>query len=325
MSMEIKIGEVTLKDRLVLAPMAGITNMAFRLIAKQFGAALVHTEMISAKGLCYKQEKTYQYMRHHPEEKPISMQIFGSDPKLMADAAQILIEHGADIVDINMGCPVKKVVKTGAGAALLKDLKKAEQIIKAVRKVCTVPLTIKIRAGWSPESPVYMDLIKIAKENGVDAVTIHARYATESFSQKADWDIIKSAKEDSDMIIIGNGDVFCYKDALSMLKYTGCDLVMIARGSIGNPWIFNKRDNPPPLSERKEIMLRHLSLVKELLGVERALKYIRGVFIWYSKGLPFSSYFRERVTRIEDEKELLLLLDHYFMMLKERGYESKGG
>ncbi len=318
----VRIGNIRLKNRLVLAPMAGITNMAFRIIAKEFGAALVHTEMISAKGLFYKQKHTYDYLRHTPQERPISFQIFGSEPNIMADAAKIAIEHGADIVDINMGCPVKKVVKTGAGAALLKDLKRAEEIIRAVRKVCTVPLTIKIRAGWSQEKPVYLDILKIAEENGVDAVTIHARFASQGFSGRVDWEIIRKAKERSNLIIIGNGDLFSYEDAKRMIDETGCDLVMIARGAIGNPWIFN--GEIPSLEERKRVMLRHFSLIKELIGERRAIKYIRGVFIWYSKGLPLSRYFRERVSRVESEEELISLLKSYFSMLEEKGYEDKG-
>ena len=311
----VKIGNIMLENKLVLAPMAGVTNMAFRIIAKEFGAALVHTEMISAKGLFYKQRHTYDYLRHTPQEKPISFQIFGSEPDIMAEAAKIVIEHGADIVDINMGCPVKKVVKTGAGAALLKDLKRAEKIIKAVRKACTVPLTIKIRAGWSQERPVFLDLLKIAEDCGVDAVTIHARFANQGFSGRADWEIIRIAKERSNLIIIGNGDVFSYEDAISMIRDTCCDLVMIARGAMGNPWIF--KGEVPSLEERKRVMLKHFSLIKELIGEKRAIKYIRGVFIWYSKGLPMSRYFRERVSRVEDEEELISLLESYFSMLRE--------
>ncbi len=322
-SSKIKIGNVLLNSRLVLAPMAGITNMAFRLIAKEFGAALVHTEMISAKGLCYKQKRTYEYLAHSKDEKPISMQIFGAEPEIMSDAAQILVEHGADIVDINMGCPVKKVVKTGAGAALLKDLKKAEEIIKAVRKVCSVPITIKIRAGWAPEKPVFLELMKIAEENGVAAVTIHARYATQGYSVKADWNIIKKAKENTNIILIGNGDVFDFEDAKRMRESTGCDIVMIARGAIGNPWIF--KDKVPTLLERKRIMLKHLAAIKSLMRGKKSLGYMKGVLIWYSKNLPYSSIFRENVGRAKDEKELFSLLDSYFSMLREKIYGNKSG
>ncbi len=322
-SSKIKIGNVILKSRLVLAPMAGITNMAFRLIAKEFGAALVHTEMISAKGLCYGQKRTYEYLVHRKEEKPISMQIFGSEPEIMSDAAQILVEHGADIIDINMGCPVKKVTKTGAGASLLKDLKKAEKVIKAVRKACSVPLTVKIRAGWSPEKPVFLELLKIAEENGVNAVTIHARYAIQGYDVKADWNIIKKAKENSDVIIIGNGDVFSFEDAKRMFRDTGCDIVMIARGAIGNPWIF--KNQTPTLSERKTVILRHLSIVRELMRKKQALGPLKAILIWYSKGLPYSSTFREKVGSAKSEEELICLLNSYFSLLKERTDGNKSG
>ena len=321
-SSKVKIGNVLLDNRVVLAPMAGITNTAFRLIAKEFGAGLVHTEMISAKGLCYKQKRTYEYLIHSKEEKPISMQIFGSEPEVMSDAAQILVEHGADIVDINMGCPVKKVVKTGAGAALLKDLKKAEKIIKAVRKVCSVPLTIKIRAGWTPEKPVFLELLRIAEENGVDAVTIHARYATQGYSVKADWNIIRKAKENTkdNVVIIGNGDIFSFEDAKKMQNDTNCDAVMIARGAIGNPWIF--KDEIPTLSERKRIILKHLAIEKRYIK-KKALGHIKAILIWYSKSLPYSSLFRQKVGKAKSEEELISLLNSYFSLLTERAYGNK--
>lgn len=326
MSRKIKIGNLTLKNRFILAPMAGITNSPFRLIAKRFGAALVTTEMISAKGLCLNQKRTLEYLKHSPEEDPLSVQIFGSEPEIMADAAQIVIESGAKIVDINMGCPVKKVIKIGAGGALLRDLKKAERVINAIRKVCNVPLTLKIRAGWSPEKCIVLEVAKMARDCGVDAITIHPRFVTQGFSGKANWSIIAKVKDKIDMTIIGNGDVFTANDALRMIKETGCDGVMIARGAIGNPWIFReilalqdgKIVNPPDLSERKKVMLEHFSLIKDLIGEEKAIKYIKGVFIWYSKGLPYSSYFRERIAKINNENELMSLLDKYFSILEEK-------
>ena len=331
MSSKIKIGDLILENRFFLAPMAGITNMPFRLIVKRFGASLVTTEMISAKGLCYNQKRTHEYLAHTPEEKPISIQIFGSEPDVMAEAARIAIEAGADMIDINMGCPAKKVVKTGAGGALLKDLKKAEQIIKAVRKVCSIPLTTKIRAGWSPETPVFMEIARIAQDSGVDGITIHPRFVTQGFSGKADWSIIAKIKEKIDIPVIGNGDVFTARDAMHMIKETGCDAVMIARGAIGNPWIFKdvlalergELSSPPAFFERKSIMLEHYSLIKNFIGENRSLRYIRGIFIWYTKGFPYSGSFREKVTKINTEEELMALLNNYFSRLEGEG-EGKG-
>jgi len=325
MSRKIKIGNIMLENDLILAPMAGITNLPFRLIAKKFGAGLVTTEMISAEGLCQNQKKTYEYLRHTPEEGLLCAQIFGSEPEVVANAAQIAIESGASIIDINMGCPVKKVVKTGAGGALLKNLKQAERIMKTVKKTCNVPITIKIRAGWSSNIKTALEISRIAKECGIDAITIHPRFVTQGFSGKANWSIISEIKEKLDITVIGNGDIFDAEDAINMIKKTGCDAVMIARGAIGNPWIFRdildlKKGNipkTPSLSERKEIMLKHFYLIKEFIGEKRAIRYIRGIFIWYSKNLPYSSYFRDKVTKIRNEDELMMLLNKYFLYLKK--------
>ncbi len=327
----IRIGDLTLENRFILAPMSGITNMPFRLIVKGFGASLVTTEMISAKGLCYRQKRTYEYLIHMPEESPISMQIFGSEPEIMADAAQIAIKEGADIIDINMGCPAKKVLKTGAGGYLLKDLKRAEQIIKAVRRVCDVPLTIKIRSGWSSGEPVALNIAKMAQDCGVDAITIHPRSVAQGFSGRADWSMIAKIKEKSNLTIIGSGDIFSARDAMDMIKRTGCDAVMIARGAMGNPWIFrdvmaleNGEDiSPISLFERKKVMQEHYCLIKNFIGEKRALRYIRGVFVRYAKGLPYSSHFREQVISIKGEDELMVLLNNYFFMLEEMS-EGKG-
>jgi len=214
----LQIGPLKLSGSLIMAPMAGYTNLPFRLMVKKLGAGLVTTEMISAMGLVMGQKKTLSYLRSHPSEKPLAVQIFGSRPEVMARAAQIAAEAGADLVDINMGCPVKKVVKTGAGAALLRDLKKVEQIVKAVRMACSVPLTVKIRTGWSSETPVPCELARIVEESGADAITVHPRFATQGFSGIADWNWIRRVKEAVKIPVIGNGDVFQPDGALENRK-----------------------------------------------------------------------------------------------------------
>lgn len=332
--MKLRIGSLVLDNRFILAPMAGITNLPFRIIAKRFGAALVTTEMISAKGIFFSGEKTKKmYLAHTEEEDPTCFQLFGSDPEIMAKATEVVIESGAKAVDINMGCPVKKVVKTGAGGALLKDLKKAEEIIKAVRKASSVPVTIKIRAGWSRESYVAEDVAKMAEDLGVDAITVHPRFVVQGFSGKADWEIIKKVKQKVSIPVIGNGDVFSAEDAIRMLKQTGCDAVMIARGAIGNPWIFRdaislekgERPEKITLSERKAVMFEHLDLVIRFMGEKRAVPYMRGMFMWYTKNLPYSRRLRERIAKAKEKDEMIDLLNEYFSFLEEKceGKDSK--
>ncbi|HKI50028.1 MAG TPA: tRNA-dihydrouridine synthase family protein, partial [Desulfobacteria bacterium] len=219
----LKIGTLTLKNRLIMAPMAGITNPPFRRIAKRLGAGLVVTEMVSAMGLSRNHEKTLRYLKSDPEEKPLSVQIFGADPQIMAMAAEMAIERGADMVDINMGCPARKVIKNGSGGGLLRNPAAVEKMVTAVRKACTVPLTVKIRAGWSAGETNYSEIAGIIEDCGADAVTVHPRFVKQGFSGHADWRIIGQIKEKLSIPVIGNGDVFKPELALQMRAETGCD------------------------------------------------------------------------------------------------------
>jgi nifR3 family TIM-barrel protein len=322
----LKIGTLTLKNRLIMAPMAGITNPPFRRIVRRLGAGLAVTEMVSAVGLSRNHEKTVRYLKSDPEEKPLSVQIFGADPQIMAMAAEIAIQKGADMVDINMGCPARKVIKNGSGGALLKNPASVHRMVTTVRKACTVPLTVKIRAGWSEEEANFLEIAHIIADCGADAVTVHPRFVKQGFSGQADWRIIRKVKEKLPIPVIGNGDVFKPELALQMRKETGCDGVMIGRGALGNPWIFRHIPDlekglevrPPELSERKEVILSHFTHLSQIIGEGRASKLMRGQLLWYTKGLPHSSRFRGAFTGIKDVHTMMAALDQYFEALMEK-------
>lgn len=323
MSLMLQIGSLKLENGLWMAPMAGYTNLAFRLMVKRLGAGLVTTEMVSAMGLTLGQKKTLGFLKSHPAEKPFAVQIFGSNPQVMSRAAQIAVEAGTDLLDINMGCPVKKVVKTGAGAALLKDLRRVEQIVKAVRLACSVPLSVKIRAGWSPDAPVACEVAKIVEESGADAITVHARFATQAFSSPADWDWIGRVKERIRIPVIGNGDIFEPTAASEMKRRTGCDGIMIGRGGLRNPWIFRQiltheqglTVENPDLSERRSFIMEHFQFLSGTLGEHRAAGAIRGLLLFYTKGLRNSTRFRDSITKISDMKSLAATVNQYFASL----------
>jgi tRNA-dihydrouridine synthase B len=323
----LRIGDVTLPNWLIMAPMAGYTNLAFRLMVRRLGAGLVTTEMVSAMGLARDQKRTLDYLRSHPEEKPLSVQIFGSRPEVMARAARMAEEAGADLVDINAGCPVRKVVKTGAGASLLREPKRLAEIVCAVRLAVSVPLTVKIRSGWSPQEPAACEAARIIEDCGADGITIHGRFASDGFSGLADWAWIGRVKERCRIPVIGNGDVLDPAAALRMKAETGCDGVMIGRAAIGNPWIFRQvllaeQGLPlqsPRLSERRSSILEHFRLLADSMGEHRAALNMRGVLLSYTKGLPHSSAFRGLITRIRDTESLVRTMDHYFSSLEATG------
>ena len=320
----LKIGTLKLENWLVMAPMAGITNLPFRLIVKKMGAALVTSEMVSAMGIASGHKKSLEYLKSHPQEKPLAVQIFGFRPDIMASASQIVVEAGANLVDINMGCPVKKVVKTGAGASLLRNPKKVEEIVSAVRLACSVPLTVKIRAGWSPDDPVACEIARLVEDCGADAITIHPRFASDGFSGKADWTLIGKVKRRVKIPVIGNGDVIKPSNALTMKSQTGCDGVMIGRGAIGNPWIFKQILHSdlglpipkPDLSDRRSFIMEHFQALSDLMGEHRAARTMRGLLLRYTKGLPHSSRFRGNINKIKDLDSLISTMDGYFSILE---------
>jgi len=320
----LRIGHLCLNNFVIMAPMAGITNLPFRLMVKKLGAGLVTTEMVSAMGLTLGKKKTYEYLKSDPREKPLAVQIFGSSPDVMASAAQTVVNAGADLLDINMGCPVKKVVKTGAGASLLRDPRSVSEIVSAVRRVCPIPLTVKIRAGWSPEEPAACELARVLEDCGVDAITVHPRFATQGYSVHAEWPLIGLVKNRVKIPVIGNGDIFEPSQALEMMRQTGCDGVMVGRGAIGNPWIFRQilhltQGLPVPrpnLDERRSLLIEHYQLLSNTMGGKRAARTMRGLLLWYTKGLPHSSRFRGSITQIKDLESLVATMDNYFSDLK---------
>ena len=314
-----QIGSVTLENQTILAPLAGITNLPFRRLAKEAGCAMVCSEMVSAHGLVNRSKRTEQLLDSRPEEKPLSVQIFGSDAEVMAEAARIVESDGADIIDINFGCSVKKIIKTGSGSALMRTPQKAEEVIKAVRKAVRIPLTIKLRTGWNPTGDQAFAISKIAEACGVDAIAIHPRTSTQGFSGHADWSIIAALKKQVGIPVIGNGDIFCADDALTMLEQTGCDAVMIGRKAIGNPWIFSQvlarirgdTEFTIDLNHRFNIMKRYLQESVNYFGEEIACRMMRSRLCWFAKGLRNSSQFRKSINHISTEAEALQRIEAF--------------
>ena len=314
-----QIGFVRLKNKTILAPLAGISNLPFRLLAKEAGCALVCSEMVSANGLVHKSIKTEQLLDSLPKEKPLSVQIFGFDPGIMAEAARVVESSGADIIDINFGCSVKKIVKNGSGVALMKMPKTAAALIKAVRNAVCIPLTIKLRTGWNPTGNQAFEISEIAEACGVDAIAIHPRTATQGFSGRADWSIIAALKRRVGIPVIGNGDIFSAQDALKMLEETRCDAVMIGRMAIGNPYIFRQvlarirgEEVPAPDTDHHfKIMTRYLKESVKYFGEELACRMMRSHLGWFSKGLRNSGQFRKSINRISTEAEALQRIEEF--------------
>lgn len=322
---ELKIGNVKLKNNILLAPMAGITDLPFRVICEKFEPGLVCTEMVSSKAIFYGDEKTKKLMNLNEEKRPVSIQIFGSDVEAMGYGARYVSEI-SDIVDINMGCPAPKVVKNGDGSKLLMDLEKAKEIMEVVVKNSKVPVTLKFRKGWDSEHIVATDIAKIAEEVGISAITIHGRTRAEYYSGKADLNIIKKVKESVKIPVIGNGDVVDEESAKKMFQETGVDGIMIGRASLGNPWIFERvkyyletGEKLPEvtLDEKLKIIKEHLELEIEEKGEIVAIKEFRKHLAAYSKNLPNSSSFRSIVNKIEDKNNLEKELDEYFANIKK--------
>ena len=327
---KLKIGDVELENNILLAPMAGITDLPFRKIAKKYGVGLVYTEMVSSKAIFYNDEKTKKLLNIEGEKRPVAVQIFGSDVESMVYAAKY-VEPIADIIDINMGCPAPKVVKNGDGSKLLLDLDLAENIVKEVVNAVKKPVTVKLRKGWNNNNIVAVDAAKRFEKAGVKAITIHGRTREEYYSGTCDLEIIKKVKEEVKIPVIGNGDIKDFKSAIKMFEYTGVDGIMIGRASLGNPWIFKniieglKEETKkgqttfglPSNQERLDIILEHLNLMIEEKCEYVAIREMRKHISGYTKNLPNSSKFREEMNKIEDKDELINYITQYILNISE--------
>ena len=312
-----KIGNVNLANPYILAPMAGVTDLPFRLLCKEQGAGLLCMEMISAKALQYKNKNTKALLAIHPEEYPVSLQLFGSDPKIMSEMAKMIEELPFQILDINMGCPVPKVVRNGEGSALMKNPKLVEEIITKTARAIRKPVTVKIRKGFDESHVNAVEIAKIAEASGAAAVAVHGRTREQYYSGKADWDIIRQVKEAVKIPVIGNGDVTSAESADAIMRETGCDGVMIGRGAQGNPWIFSEMityeetgvlPERPSLEEIRDMMLRHARLQLKYKGEFIGIREMRKHVAWYTKGLKGSAKLREEINRVESYQELEELL-----------------
>ncbi|MGO1368140.1 tRNA dihydrouridine synthase DusB [Senegalia sp. (in: firmicutes)] len=307
---------------IALAPMAGVTDLSFRLLCKEQNAGLIYTEMVSAKGLYYGDQNTKDLMKIKKEERPVSLQIFGSDPDIMAKMVEEKLNYKDDFdrLDINMGCPTPKIVKNGDGSALMKNPKLVGQIVSKVVKVSNKPVTVKIRKGWDDEHINAVEIAKVIEESGASLVAIHGRTREEYYSGSADWDIIKKVKEAINIPLLGNGDVFSPQDAKKMIDYTGCDGVMIGRGAQGNPFIFNRVDKllnegvllPEPTNgEKIDMCIKHLKLLIEHKGESVAVKEIRKHIGWYIKGMHNSSSIRGKLNELDSKEKIIYTLNNY--------------
>ena len=303
-----KIGSVILNNPFILAPLAGYTDLAFRLLCREMGAGLSVSEMISCHGLVYGQQKTLVMMKTVPEERPFAIQLFGNDPEIMGRAAAIVSSHPVDIIDINMGCPVRKVVKKGSGAALMKDFKRAESIIRSVIANTELPVTIKFRSGWNETSIVAPEFAAMAEAAGAAAVTVHARTWSQMFGGLADRNVIARVKESVSIPVIGNGDITSHADGLDMMAETGCDGVMVGRGALGNPWVFQPGGLPDSLGGRLPVLRRHMELAGQHLDAERLLFRIKNHASRYLAGLPGAAKIRQQITGCETLQNIKDLL-----------------
>lgn len=315
------IKEILIQNPIVAAPMAGVSDHSSRLIAREYGCGLVYSEMISAKALTYRNQKTFLLMNMEGEQQPISMQIFGSEPEIMVEGAKIMQAHGAKIIDINMGCPVPKVVNNGEGSSLMRRPKVAEAIVQAMVKAVDVPVTVKIRKGWDDAHVNAVEYAKRMEAAGASAVAVHGRTRMQYYSGKADWDVIAQVKKAVSIPVIGNGDLFVPEDGKAMLEATGCDGIMLGRGALGRPWLYQQTREyltqgtympEPSLEERKKIILHHAQLICEEKGEYVAMKELRKHIAWYYKGLPHAARMRDQIHTVSTMQDLEQLLQMKF-------------
>ncbi len=315
----LKINSLQLKNPVILAPMAGITSLPYRRIMKSFGASLVFSEMISANGLIRDGQKTRQLLTSHPEEFPLGIQLFGDDPKVFTTAVEMVKEESS-LIDINMGCPVKKVVRSGAGSALLQEPRRVAQILKAIRKIYSGALTIKIRSGWDEQSLNFLEIGYIAEAEGVDAITLHPRPRSQGFSGQAHWGQIAELKSTLNIPVFGSGDIFVAEDGLRMLQQTNCDAIMLGRGCYGNPWLIRQIltllegkpvIDPTPL-EKFTVAAHHLQLHRQHFGDKKALLEMRKHLCWYARGVTGASQFRSHLQKTENLDQALELTELFF-------------
>lgn len=313
-----KIGNVEIKNNLILAPMAGVTDLPFRMLCREQGCGLLFTEMVSAKAIIYKNKNTEELMTIRDGENPIAIQLFGSDADIMAEAAKEAAKRPCDIIDVNMGCPVPKVVNCGDGSALMKTPDKAEEILYRIVNAVDIPITVKIRKGFDGQHVNAVEMAKRAENAGVSAITVHGRTREQYYSGNADRNIIKEVKSAVSIPVIGNGDITCPEDVERMFEQTGCDAVMIGRAARGNPWIFAQMDrylktgekiDKPDITQVKEMILRHAKLQLKYKGEYTGIREMRKHVAWYTAGYPHSAKLRQSVNQVETYEQLKKLLD----------------
>lgn len=319
MAARLAIGPLEVFPPLILAPMAGITDLPFRSLAREQGAPLCFTEMVSAQGLIRNGKNTLTLLRSDRGDRPLGIQLFGDDAAALAEAAR-RVEGLCDLIDINMGCPVKKVVAGGAGSALLRKPELVAAIVRAVRRAIHLPLTIKIRTGWSSSEASFLEIARIAEAEGCDAITLHPRTRAQMFSEHADWDRLLELKQSAGVPVIGSGDIFSSSDIVDMFQRTGCDGVMIARGALGNPWIFREaaqllsggKPHPPTIDERFATVLKHLECLHELYGIHTAVCEMKKHLSWYVKGIPGAARFRAGINMIGEMQPFRKEIEAFF-------------
>lgn len=315
-----KIGHLELENNVFLAPMAGVTDLPFRILCKEMGCGLVYSEMVSAKGILYDNKNTTELLEIGPKERPVAVQLFGSDPEILGAMAKKIEPYPIDIIDVNMGCPAPKIVKNGEGSCLMKTPELVGKIVKSLVESQSKPVTIKFRKGFDDDHINAVEIAKIAEANGASAVAVHGRTREQYYSGKADWDIIKQVKAVVNIPVIGNGDVFTPQDAKNLLEYTGCDAIMVGRGAQGNPWIFKRILHylhtgeilpEPTAEERVEKALRHAEMLIDYKGEYIGVREMRKHMAWYMKGLPGAAELRGKLNYAENRAELEALLRGY--------------